>query len=161
MCLHTCDYFCNKIPFNTCVTTGTAQLKSNTLLESITSWVCWQRTELKWPTEKGRGFFFIWRALQQNDGKYDQRGCTAGECEHLFDALTGSCCENCCQFGFTDIQKTCTQMEIPPRGIKLFAIRSDMKSGRRDAKIGVHERLYFKCRVHNWQRNESPCRDPV
>ena len=90
--------------FNTCVTPGTAQLKSNTLQESITRCVYWQRTELKWPTEKGaRGF--IWRAKQQNDGNYDHRGCTASKCEHPLDAMTGSRCENCCQFSFTDIPK--------------------------------------------------------
>lgn len=58
LCLHTCAYFCNKRLFNTCVTPGTAQLKSNTLQESITCWFYWQRTELKWPTEKGRGVLF-------------------------------------------------------------------------------------------------------
>lgn len=52
------DYFCNKRWFNTCVTTGTAHLKSNTLQESITCWVYCQRTELKWPTEKGRRVLF-------------------------------------------------------------------------------------------------------
>lgn len=35
--------------------------------------------------------------------------------EHLSHALTGSCCENCCLSGFTDIQKTFAQMEIPQR----------------------------------------------
>lgn len=43
---------------NTCVTLGTVQLKSNTLQESITCWVYRQWTELKWPTEKGRGGLF-------------------------------------------------------------------------------------------------------
>lgn len=124
VCLHTCAYFCSKRLFNTCVTPGAVQLKSNTLQESITCWVYWQQTELKWPTEKGRGFF-IWRAQQQNDGKYDHRGCTASKCEHLLDALLGSCCENCCQFRFTDIQKMYTQMEIPQRGIMLFVIRGE------------------------------------
>lgn len=44
--------------FNTCVTLGAAQLKSNTLQESITCWVYWQLTELKWPTEKGQAVSF-------------------------------------------------------------------------------------------------------
>lgn len=40
LCSDMCNYFfCNKRLFNTCVTTGTSQLKSNTLSVYITCWV--------------------------------------------------------------------------------------------------------------------------
>lgn len=59
--MHVCvsmSIFCNKTLFNTCVSLGIVQLKSNTLQESITCWVYWQRTELKWPTKRGQGVSF-------------------------------------------------------------------------------------------------------
>lgn len=118
--------FCSERVFNTCVTPGTAQLKSNTLQESITCWVYWQQTELKWPTEKGRGVF-IWRARQQNDGKFDHRGCTASKCEHLLDALMGSCWEKCHQFYSTSaiVKRYTHRWKFPQRGIVLFVSRGN------------------------------------
>ena len=88
--------------FNICVTLGTAQLKSNTLQESITRWVYWQGTELKWPTEKGREVLFEEHCNKMMENMITEVF-TARKCEHPLDALTGSYCENCCQFSFTDI----------------------------------------------------------
>ena len=102
-----CTFFCSKRQFNTCVTPGTAQLKSNTLQESITRCVYWQRTQLKRPMEKGWGVLF-----RELGSKMMENMITAGECEHLLDAPTGSYCENCCRFIFADILKIYTQMNI-------------------------------------------------
>lgn len=66
-------FFATKTLFNTCVTVGTAQLKSNTLQESITCWVYRQRTELKWPTEKGQRGFYLKRTATKWRKIWSQR----------------------------------------------------------------------------------------